>query len=217
MWRRSGAALTVFLALLLTGMGSGTGLAASWTSSAPGSQPGENASTVRQLESLPNGGTWVPYRLDTPEVYTTLAAPQLVAPRRLACPAGTANYPAPNQSYSCVSVYADNGNAGHLVGIRRGGPNSFGLQKAMVKHGLTERTLAYVIVNNAHGTFQQSTGRYLYGLRYEVNGVGIVAVEVYEQRKPSAVFDDGYALGVVTAFCPGYQGKCPPGVNESIG
>ena len=35
---------------------------------------------------------------------------------------------------------------------------------------------------------------------------------MYEQREPDPDFNDGYALGVVTAFCPSYD-VCPPGVN----
>jgi hypothetical protein len=56
---------------------------------------------------------------------------------------------------------------------------------------------------------------HLYGLRYEVGGVGIVSVEVYVQKAPGTPTDN-YDFGVVTAFCPGYNGPCPAGVNQSI-
>lgn len=208
-------------ALLLLALLPGAGIVAAATTVALPSaespvKPGEETPASQTLEDLPSNGVWVPYSVQGADVVQERQQQQLVPPVRQACPAGTTSYPVPNESYSCVSVYADNANTGHLVGMRQGGPNSFGLQKAMSKHGLDEETLAYVVVNNAFGILQQSTGRYLYGLRYEVGGVGIIAVEVYEERQPSAVFNDGHALGVVTAFCPGYQGPCPPGVNESI-
>jgi len=206
--------------LLLLALFPGAGIGVAATAVAPpltDSPPAQGEAPAPQtLEALPPNGVWVPYSVDSADALQKRQQHQLVPPVRQACPAGTSSYPAPNDSYSCVSVYSDNANMGHPVGMRRGGPNSFGLQRAMSKHGLDEETLAYVVVNNAFGILQESTGRYLYGLRYEVGGVGIVAVEVYEQRQPSTVFNDGHALGVVTAFCPGYQGACPPGINESI-
>jgi hypothetical protein len=114
-----------------------------------------------------------------------------------------------------MAFYADNGNVGHPVLLRQGAAGDFGYLHALVDHGLDEETIAYVIVNNAAGQRQQN-GRFLYGLRYEVAGVGLIAVEVYEQREPHENFNDGEGLGVVTAFCPGFDGHCPEGINESI-
>ncbi|MDN5858130.1 MAG: hypothetical protein L0H84_05855 [Pseudonocardia sp.] len=73
-----------------------------------------------------------------------------------------------------------------------------------------------MIVNNAAGRLRLN-GRFQYGLRYEVAGVGIVAVEVNDVRQPSSnAFDDGEGLGVVTAYCVGFSGPCPDGINESL-
>ena len=100
--------------------------------------------------------------------------------------------------------------------LRQGMAGQFGYLHTLVDHGLDEETLAYVIVNNAAGRIQRETGRFLYGLEYQVAGVGVVAVEVYEQREADPTFKDGDGLGVVTAFCVGFNGPCPSGINESI-
>jgi hypothetical protein len=99
--------------------------------------------------------------------------------------------------------------------LRQGAAGDFGYLHALVDHGLDEESIATVIVNNLAGRLQLN-GRFQYGLRYEVAGVGIVAVEVYEVRQPSNAFDDGEGLGVVTAYCVGFSGPCPDGINESL-
>jgi hypothetical protein len=116
-----------------------------------------------------------------------------------------------------MGYYADNGNAGHPVLLRRGvaGKDGFGYLHGLVDHGLDEETIATVIVNNAAGR-KQSNNRYQYGLEYRVAEVGIVAIEVYEERRPPDEFRDGDGLGVVTAFCVGFSGPCPEGINESL-
>lgn len=48
-----------------------------------------------------------------------------------------------------------------------------------------------------------------------MNDVGILAVEVIEDRRPSSASPDDCKLGVVTACCKGYD-QCPPGVNQSL-
>lgn len=141
-------------------------------------------------------------------------AQQLVRPIDRPCPAGTTNYPPPNQAYSCLSVYFDNANSGHPVGLRQGRAGGFGYLHALQDHNVDEETIGTVIVNSAAG-IAQGNDRFLYGLEFRVADVGIIAVEVIEDRKPSGASPDNYALGVVTAYCKGYD-KCPDGVNETI-
>jgi hypothetical protein len=117
-----------------------------------------------------------------------------------------------------MGYYADNANAGHPVLLRRGAadPKGFGYLHALVDHGLDEETIATVIVNNAAGRRQDPPTRFQYGLEYRVADVGIVAIEVYEERRPPDEMRDGDGLGVVTAFCVGFNGPCPEGINESL-
>ena len=200
---------SVLVALVLTGTGAA---ATSEVSPAAVPESVEQARTAEPHASLPPGGAWMPY---IPKTSAASAQPlQLVRPVPQLCPPGTSNYPAPNQAYNCMAVYSDNANGGHPVGLRQGFAGGFGYLHAFVDHGVDEETIGTVIANNAFGELQPN-GRHRYGLRFEVADVGIIAVEVYEQREPSSAFNDGYALGVVTAFCPGYD-VCPPGVNESI-
>ncbi len=192
-------------------MPAGTGVATA-TAAPPESSAATKAELhdPRAVAALPSGGKWVLYNSETSQV----AAQQLVRPVRHDCPAGTTNYPAPNEAYSCLSVYSDNANAGHPVGLRQGRSGGFGYLHALQDHDVDEETIGTVIANSAAG-IAQGNDRFLYGLRYEVNGVGIIAVEVIEDRKPSGASPDNYALGVVTAYCKGHD-RCPPGVNESI-
>jgi len=165
--------------------------------------------------ALPAGGTWFAYD-PAKRAETSRPAQMLVRPTPRPCRPGTTNYPAPNQRFSCMGYYADNGNAGHPVLLRRGAadPAGFGYLHALVDHGLDEESIATVIVNNAAGI--RSGDRFLYGLEYRVADVGIVAVEVYEERRPPNEISDGDGLGVVTAFCKGFTGPCPEGINESL-
>ncbi|MGH3907684.1 MAG: hypothetical protein ACRDTE_26415 [Pseudonocardiaceae bacterium] len=194
------------LALMLAGTGATTAAAAppdSATMKTEQDSPGT-------VTSLPPGGNWILYN---PKI-SERTSQQLVRPVARPCPAGTTNYPAPNEAYSCLSVYSDNANSGHPVGLRQGRSGGFGYLHALQDHDVDEETIGTVIANSAAG-IAQGNDRYLYGLRYEVNGVGIIAVEVIEDRKPSGASPDNYALGVVTAYCKGHD-RCPPGVNESI-
>ncbi|MET0821211.1 MAG: hypothetical protein ABWY58_09615 [Aeromicrobium sp.] len=188
------------------------GTSAGAVSPDPGSAGSASSANVAML---PPGGTWVAYEPDATSSKTAAAA-GLVRPVEHACPAGTTNYPAAKRAFNCLSTYHDNGNKGHSVGLRQGrtGSSAFGYLHALQDHGLDEQSIGTVIVNNAAG-ISQGNSRYLYGLRYEVNDVGILAVEVIEDRKPSAASPDDYKLGVVTAYCKGYD-QCPPGVNESL-
>jgi hypothetical protein len=140
-------------------------------------------------------------------------AQYLVRPVARPCRPGTTNYPAPNQRFSCVGSYADNGNAGHPVLLRRGNadPRGFGYLHALVDHGLDEETIATVIVNNAAGL--RSGDRFIYGLEYRVADVGIVAIEVHEERQPPNGINDRDGLGVVTAFCSA-ESCIEPGADE---
>jgi hypothetical protein len=169
---------------------------------------------------LPSNGHWVAYSPVTSETSSgsDAARPQALIPAvRRPCPRGTKNYPAPHQAFDCKTNFAANGGRGHLVGFRKGGPRvRFGAYKIRKKHGLTAESVGDAITNNRHGIYQPNRRRWLYGLKFEVAGQPIVRLEVYEQRRHSNQFNDGYALGVVTAYCPGYQGKCPPGTNASL-
>lgn len=171
--------------------------------------------------TLTAAGTWVVYdgAVATSRVGRSVGRSQygLVRPVARPCRPGTTSYPAPNQRFNCIGYYADNGNTGHPVLLRQGAAGDFGYLHALVDHGLDEESIATVIVNNA-APLKQSNGRYLYGMRYEVAGVGVVAVEVYEERRPPGEFGDGDGdgLGVVTAFCVGFTGPCPEGINESL-
>jgi len=178
--------------------------------------PGQ-AAVPGDVTTLPAGGKWVAYEPDPGTTSSeSAAAAGLVHPVEHACPSGTTNYPAAKRAYNCLSTYHDNGNKGHSVGLRQGrtGSSAFGYLHALQDHGLDEQSIGTVIVNNAAG-ISQGNSRYLYGLRYEVNDVGILAVEVIEDRKPSSASPDSYKLGVVTAYCKGYT-KCPAGVNASL-
>lgn len=182
------------------------------SAAAPATMPVHRTSTERV--ALPGGGAWTRIdaaRTDRPTV------PGLVRPIRQPCRPGTTGYPPPNDRFDCLGFYRDNANAGHPVLLRRGasGATGFGYLHALIDHGLDENSIATIIVNSAAGQIQDN-GRFLYGMRYEVDGVGIVAVEVYEQRQPPDDFVDGDGLGVVTAFCVGFDGLCPEGVNESL-
>ena len=68
----------------------------------------------------------------------TYAAPQLVAPIFLGCPPGTSSYADPK--WNCIANVRDDGNqgTGPLIGFRLG-DDTFGLKKALDKHGLTLR------------------------------------------------------------------------------
>ena len=46
-------------------------------------------------------------------------------------------------------------------------------------------------------------------------GIGLVKVEVIEDRSPSTASPDEEELGVLTAYCVGVT-RCPDEVNESI-
>lgn len=186
--------------------------------------PGVHDEDVRLLARsaasavLPAGGTWLRYRDSSAAVVAGELRPTLmplVRPIPRPCRPGTTNYGEPNRRFNCLAYYADNGNTGHPVLLRQGAAGEFGYLHALVDHGLDEESIATVIVNNAAGRLQ-SNGRFQYGMRYEVAGVGIVAVEVYEERQPATAFDDGDGLGVVTAFCVGFSGPCPAGINESL-
>jgi hypothetical protein len=142
--------------------------------------------------------------------------PMLVRPGRQPCPSGTTNYIGPAQPYSCLAVYSDNAGRGHPVPLRQGhaDPAGFGLLHALQDHNVDEQTIATIIVNNAAGV-AQGNNRFIYGLRFEVAGLGLVAVEVLEDRNPSTAAPDGQELGVLTAYCKGMT-RCPDEVNTSI-
>lgn len=154
------------------------------------------------MADLPSNGTWVPYSVgegSSASSATSRANQVLVPPVARPCPPGKTNYPAPNERFNCMAFYADNGNVGHPVLLRQGAAGDFGYLHALIDHGLDEETIAYVIVNNAAGQ-RQPNGRFLYGLRYEVAGVGLIAVEVYGQREPHENFNDGEGLGCCHRF-----------------
>jgi hypothetical protein len=113
-------------------------------------------------------------------------------------------------------VYSDNAGTGHPVGLRQGrtGEGAFGLLHALVDHNVDEETIATVIANSAAG-IAQGNNRFLYGLEFRVADVGLIAVEVIEDRNPSTAAPDNYALGVVTAYCKGLD-RCPDEVNATI-
>lgn len=140
----------------------------------------------------------------------------LVRPIRRACPVGTTNYSGPAQPFSCLAVYSDNANGGHPVGLRQGRPDpaGFGLLHVITDHNLDELSIATTITNNAGG-IAQGNNRFLYGMRYEIAGVGLIAVEVIEDRSPSNAAPDAFSLGVVTAYCVGMT-RCPDEVDQSI-
>lgn len=105
------------------------------------------------------------------------------------------------------------------MGVRQGlqsipGAPGFGYLHALLDHNIDEETIGTAIVNNVAGIYD-SPNRYLYGLKFEVEGNVLIRVEVIEQRTPSVNFDDGYAFGVVTAYCKGYD-VCPDSVNETL-
>lgn len=188
-----------------------------FSANAAAPDPGSVRAAIPEgVTTLPAGGEWVAYEPDPGTTSSKTAAAGLVHPVEHACPSGTTNYPAAKRAYNCLSTYHDNGNSGHSVGLRQGrtGSSAFGYLHALQDHGLDEQSIGTVIVNNSAG-ISQGNSRYLYGLRYEVNDVGILAVEVIEDRKPSSASPDNYKLDVVTAYCKGYT-KCPAGVNASL-
>lgn len=170
-------------------------------------------------------GTWTAYKpLAGGDARTALraTAPELVVPQKLGCPPGTSNYPGTLARYNCLATYRDNGNEGPdpSIGLRRGDATlepGFGLDKILFKHGINQRTLGYVVVNNREG-IPQENGNEKYGLYFAVNGIPQVAVEVIVQQAPdhADVAPDTYNLGIVTAYCVGFDGLCPPGLNESV-
>lgn len=168
------------------------------------------------MADLPPGGRWVPYVTAgvVPSVRSVGQPPPLVRPEVRPCRRGTTDYPPLNRRFNCLGYYQDNANRGHPVLLRLGAAGDFGYLHGLLDHGLDEESIATVVVNNAAGR-TQTNDRFLYGLRYEVGGVGLVAVEVYEQRTPDDAFRDGDGLGVVTAFCVGLD-RCPDGINESL-
>jgi hypothetical protein len=93
-------------------------------------------------------------------------------------------------------------------------PAGFDLLHALQDHNVDEHTIATVIFNSAAGE-DQGANRFRYGLRFEVAGLGLVAVEVIEDRSPSTASPDRQGLGVLTAYCVGMT-RCPDEVNESI-
>lgn len=124
--------------------------------------------------------------------------------------------------FNCITTYREDGNGGPdpTIGLRRGDPDlepGFGLEKILKKHGVNQRTIGYAIVNNAVG-LTQPNGNELYGIKAMLGEVELLAVEVIVQQAPSdePVAPDRFNLGVVTAYCKGFDGQCPPGVNESI-
>lgn len=196
----------------LAASGGGTGASAVERVASAGSEQS-------QLDALPPGGEWVPYRAepnsDRP-ARATAEAGGLVRAIERGCPAGTTDYPK-RRAYNCLSTYRDNGNQGHSVGLRQGrsDPNGFGYLHAIIDHNLDEESIGTTIVNNAAG-IAQGNNRYLYGLRYQIDSRTVVAVEVIEDRNASTASPDNYRLGVVTAYCKGYSGDCPPGVNAAL-
>lgn len=145
------------------------------------------------------------------------------------CPTNTQNHTGPAQPYSCLAVYLDNANRGHHVLLRQGhgDPAGFGLLHAVNDHNIDEHSIATTIVNSAAGIFQPNLStdpdsggpaggqRYLYGMTYEVGSLGLVSVEVREDRAPSTASTDNDSLGVLTAYCVGMT-RCPDEVDESI-
>jgi hypothetical protein len=181
---------------------------------APPARAGVRTDSGGQVRTMadPSTGRWAPYPVAgqrAPDI-----VPRLVKPVAQPCRPAATRYRPPFERFRCMAFYRDNGNHGHPVLLRQGAASDFGYLHALVDHGLDEETIASVIVNNAAG-IRQPNGRFLYGLRYEVGGVGIVAVEVYEQRAPHEDFVDGDGAGVITAFCVGLD-RCPEGINESI-
>lgn len=207
----------------LTGLIGGLGVGQAWAG--PYDPPVDPQ--VEQLAELPAGGTSVPYSPASESSaegdVSAQAMGPLVAPVNLGCPAGTTAYPPPNDIYSCVAVYGDNANRGDSaggfdVGMRAGraDPSGFGLLHAAVDHNLAQRTLAYVVVNNAEPRYRED-GRLDYGLTYEYADVGILSIEVIVEP---AVDDlemtpDNSAFGLTTAYCVGVN-VCPDGVNASF-
>jgi hypothetical protein len=171
---------------------------------------------IRSVAELPAGGRWV---LDSGatlgERPAQAAQPRLVDPIPQPC-RRERSHPPGFQKFNCLAYYKDNGNQGHPVLLRVGtrGERGFGYLHTYLDHGLDERTVATVIVNNAFG-IKQPNDRFRYGLRYQFGSHTVLSIEVYEQREPHEDFDDGDGLGVVTAFCVGME-RCPEGINESI-
>lgn len=145
----------------------------------------------------------------------TVGQAELVRPITFPCPRGTANYKGRAQPYSCLVVFKDNANRGHSVGLRQGrsGETGFGLLHALLDHNVDQETIGTVIVNSAAGI--KNGTRFLYGLRFETNGIGLIAVEVIEDRAPSTEAPDQEALGVLTEYCKGLD-RCPDWVNQSL-
>ncbi|MGB6162786.1 MAG: hypothetical protein WBF75_09475 [Pseudonocardiaceae bacterium] len=93
-------------------------------------------------------------------------------------------------------------------------PAGFGLLHAVGDHNIDENSIATTIVNSAAG-IAQGNNRFLYGMTYEIAGLGLLSVEVLEDRQPSTASPDSDALGVLTAYCVGMT-RCPDEVDESI-
>lgn len=163
-------------------------------------------------DAAPEPGHWVAYQPQSS------AKQELVPPIRRPCPGGTTNYPGDAARYNCLSVYGDNANRGHLVGLRQGTPDpaGFGFLHALQDHNVDEETIGTIIANNAAG-IDQGNDRFLYGLRYEVAGRPVVFLELIEDRKPSRAAPDDYSLGTVTSYCRGQpNNECPDWVNDTV-
>lgn len=179
-------------------------------------------------ESLPSEITWVAYspvggEAGPHNARRAAVASELVVPVPEACPPGTTNYGGTLARFDCITIFRENGNQGEdpTIGLRRGDPTrepGFGRDKILNKHGINQRTIGYTIVNNRVG-ITQPNGNELYGLEARVDDMPIgVNVEVIVQQAPSnePTAPDQLNLGVVTAYCKGFDGLCPAGVNESI-
>lgn len=143
------------------------------------------------------------------------AAPRTVGP----CPAGTTAYTGAAAPYSCIEVYLDG--SGHQVGLRTGqlGTSAFGLLHAQVDHNGEAQTIEAAVQMNAAGIVQPNDRR-LYGAEFIEDGEAVIEFEMIEDRKASSASPDGYALGVVTAYCrvglSGPESVCPQWVNDSL-
>ncbi|MHB8324629.1 MAG: hypothetical protein ACYDEA_01755 [Candidatus Dormibacteria bacterium] len=138
---------------------------------------------------------------------------------QVVCCGGGGGTPYPSSSpYYVLNEFFDG--SGTAVVLRQGSSTSnFGWNKIQSKHGIYDTNILQWAVEDGYKWFNSGTNNYNYGISvynvpvYDSTGY-LEWTHVLLAANLQTVMQDGYYLGVLTAYCPPSSGLCPWWVTD---
>jgi hypothetical protein len=94
--------------------------------------------------------------------------------------------------------------------------DGFGHVKVLQKHNMYTPVVAFIVGGPNHEHTSGKAGRAYAYAAHIVNGRLLEVVQLWAGYDTRPVSPPNRSFGIVTAYCQGYQGKCPQWVNQAI-